>query len=737
MTQLCLDGPWKIRRVEAPPGAGALCALQARGWHEFRVPGQWQQHPDFADAPEAVLFARHFDAPDLAGRPARIELHEVFYHAVVWINRRRVGEQRGWIFPHRHAVPAGLLKATGNTIHVQVHCRHEDDPFEKRQILGVFGHWDGALPGAFAGGIAGSVTLAALPEAELEAIDLCPTWHDGAGRIDVEAVITNRTDAADLHLDLEATCRLRGRPVGPTLRAGGTHHVPAGRSRHTFRLDVPAARRWWPWDCGEPYLYDCRLRLRAADRVLFGARRNCAFRRFEFRNWKYRVNGRRVFLRGTSLTPPQFYLSQVDPARYVEDIDHCRELNCNLVRVHGFVASKACYDRADEIGLLVWQDFPMHWHFARSVLGEAVRQTGLLVRRLRHHPSLAFWNCQNEPFLHTEPRITKGDRLQEAKLIGSVVLDNWNKRVLAPAMHAVVRRLAPDLPSMPFSGCYGIFATGTDSHFYFGTYYGRFRWMRWFRNLGWRGLRLVSEYGCFAFPTIEHLPALLELWERIPEHREMPFGLAPWAWSRFLEVAGLGRTSMIVAERTDELATAGRLPEVAAASHAYQAELLKYYTEFLRLIRYEPASAAISYQLRDSCLMAGLGLIDHLGGRRPAFEAYRQSNAPAVVIVDYPKPRYRPGERLRLGVYAINDHPWPLADCEIRVTVLLRGKPLAERRYRRTLPPDSLTPLGPLQCRLPTDPPQAEATLTTHLSHDGKTIATNTYPLHIGRRGPA
>ena len=278
MTQIHLDGPWKIRRVALSPHRPELPAPEADGWSDFRVPGQWQQHPDFADAPEAVMFARRFDAGELADRSTRIELEAVFYRAWVWINGRLLGDDRGWMFPHRHGVPAGLLAERGNTIHVLVHCGHENDPFNKRQILGVFGHWDGALPGSFAGGIAGSITLATLPDAELEQLHLSPILKGRNGRIEASCTITNRAERANLHLELTVQCQLRGKPLGEAIRGGDHHHVPAGSSEHTFNLPVPEAKRWWPWDLGEPYIYKCRLALRDGERILCETVRNVGFR---------------------------------------------------------------------------------------------------------------------------------------------------------------------------------------------------------------------------------------------------------------------------------------------------------------------------------------------------------------------------------------------------------------------------------------------------------------------------
>ena len=43
------------------------------------------------------------------------------------------------------------------------------------------------------------------------------------------------------------------------------------------------------------------------------------------------------------------------------------DANLDLVRVHAHVARPELYDAADELGLLVWQDLPLQWGYARGV----------------------------------------------------------------------------------------------------------------------------------------------------------------------------------------------------------------------------------------------------------------------------------------------------------------------------------------------------------------------------------
>ena len=55
------------------------------------------------------------------------------------------------------------------------------------------------------------------------------------------------------------------------------------------------------------------------------------------------------------------------------------------------------YDAADELGMLLMQDFPLLWGYARSVRGQAVDQARAAVDQLGHHPAIVMWTAHNDP----------------------------------------------------------------------------------------------------------------------------------------------------------------------------------------------------------------------------------------------------------------------------------------------------------------------------------------------------
>ena len=74
-----------------------------------------------------------------------------------------------------------------------------------------------------------------------------------------------------------------------------------------------------------------------------------------------------------------------------QDLQLARDCHMNLLRMHAHVDHPALNDAADELGIVLWQDFPLQWLYRRAVLPEARRQAKTMVNLLGNHPSVAVW----------------------------------------------------------------------------------------------------------------------------------------------------------------------------------------------------------------------------------------------------------------------------------------------------------------------------------------------------------
>ena len=173
-------------------------------------------------------------------------------------------------------------------------------------------------------------------------------------------------------------------------------------------LVIPEPERWWPNGLGTRRLYAVRARLSSA------GRQDTADRRIGLRtvevvtkpdpigeSFYVQVNGVPVFMKGANYVPSDHFTPRSDRLRYRRLLEAAADANMNMLRVWGggIYEDDAFYDLADELGILIWQDFmfanamvPGDEAFLANVAAEARDQ----VRRLRNHPSLALWCGNNE-----------------------------------------------------------------------------------------------------------------------------------------------------------------------------------------------------------------------------------------------------------------------------------------------------------------------------------------------------
>ncbi|HEY7057422.1 MAG TPA: hypothetical protein VH458_12900 [Vicinamibacterales bacterium] len=125
---------------------------------------------------------------------------------------------------------------------------------------------------------------------------------------------------------------------------------------------VPAVDRWWPHTHGEPALYDVSLRLEGPGGHVVQPCGRVGFRDVavpDTEAFAVEVNGEPIFCRGASLVPDRLAVD-LPAERLRAVLERARDAGMNMVRLPGVgpYGSDAFYDLCDELGLLVWQDFP-------------------------------------------------------------------------------------------------------------------------------------------------------------------------------------------------------------------------------------------------------------------------------------------------------------------------------------------------------------------------------------------
>jgi len=184
----------------------------------------------------------------------------------------------------------------------------------------------------------------------------------------------------------------------------------AGRNWLEQDFTLPNPKLWQPNGLGEPNLYQVRLALKRGGTVVdrlefpFGIRTLSRVPTAgprtgdRFENWQFVVNGRKLFVKGMNFTP-QDVLLDLPRERYRWSLQAAKAMGVQLIRIWGggLLETDDFYELCNEMGLMVWQDFPIGNQdtpdYPQEVWEAQVVQN---ITRLRNHPSLAVWCGGNE-----------------------------------------------------------------------------------------------------------------------------------------------------------------------------------------------------------------------------------------------------------------------------------------------------------------------------------------------------
>lgn len=394
---LSLNGTWQIAEGDAGDVAPPRFERTAP------VPGFADDaQPSFLDvgipSPRRAAFWYHreFDVPADAGPVAVLKLHKARFGAAAWVNGVAVGSHLGAFTLAEMDVSTAIQRGARNTVTVRVGADRDQVPPEIptgediETKIWLPGIWD-------------DVALAFSGEQRIVRVKI-------ETQIDTEEVLVWTTVAnhAGRPVDIEIEQRVMSVNDGEPAASPTTLRVRLGVAETTFaqRFAIPGARLWSPED---PFLYTLHTELRAAGVPSDELRTRFGMRSVEWRSGAepgFFLNGERYYLRGSNLSLHRFFQ---DPERaslpwdrdWVRQLltEHPRRLHWNSMRVSIGRLPNLWYDLADEVGILLADEFMM-WSLARDSqrwsLDEMEREYSAWIRENWNHPSIAWWDASNE-----------------------------------------------------------------------------------------------------------------------------------------------------------------------------------------------------------------------------------------------------------------------------------------------------------------------------------------------------
>jgi len=328
-----LNGTWRaavadeaLRRTFAQP------ETDDASWDAVAVPGDWPS----ADGP--LLYRHRFSAPAPEHGRSWLVFDGIRQQGDVWLDGAYLGDTEGPFARHTFEITDALGAGPDHVLAVDVVGEARPD--------GRGGIWRGVRIEHTGPVRARSWRILCREASEDRAVVALRAELDSdvARTVEVRTVVAGHPDVSEF-------------PV-----AKGSNFVE-------WTVTVPAPQRWWPHALGDQPLHDVGVEVLVDGATSHALHRRVGLRTIAMRNGIVTINGERLFLKGVRGT----------------SVAHARDAGFDLVRLDG-IAAEETYDAADELGMLVWQDFQ-----PPGTRKQAGRQASAAVDLLGHHPSVAVW----------------------------------------------------------------------------------------------------------------------------------------------------------------------------------------------------------------------------------------------------------------------------------------------------------------------------------------------------------
>jgi len=619
-------------------------------WLARKLPGQWQQVPQFKDYGGNMLYRYKFEFNPVAGRAYYLRFNGVFYRANLWLNGYYLGRHAGYFDPFEYDVTFHLRDK--NVLVAQVICPFENNKGAKTQITGVFGNWDLIAANKNPGGIWREVEIVEAGTARFRRLWLGTQKLEGDNaRVRLYGEMRSLPLAREpytITLDLE-----------PEIFPGKAFHLEFGLTgepgrnyfKKEFTLEKPAL--WNTWDRGKPNLYQVTVkavlngRVQDEQRFITGIRtieKQCPARKIGDYCWEFVLNGKPIYIRGNNYAPSDVYLAAATAETITKDAQMMKDSYYNMVRVHAHIDRPEFYEAMDRAGIMVFQDFPLQWGYSETILDDAKLQVQEMVWLLGSHPSIALWCCHNEP-------------------------GKANLKKLDPALKKIIEFTDSTRPVNLASGP----GKAADAHHYEGWYTGTVDGfaMIYSRPFQQRPV-FITEFGAQAFPDYDNAVKFMD-----PEINKID-------WKK-LETENLLQKKIM--DRRVPIQPGMDLKTYVQATQDYQARLLKFHVDFLRAKKYSKNFGIMPFCYNDPQPGIVWSVVDYWREPKQGYFAVRQSFQPVYAFAAWQFKPYKRGRKITMPIYLVNDL---LQEYEgiVKVEVTHHGKIVAARSFAAEAHPD-------------------------------------------------
>ena len=572
------------------------------------IPANWYKNGlNFSGV---VWFEKEFEVNENFSH-AKINFQGVDYISDVWLNGEYLGNHEGYFAPFFFDISKKLKKKNKLLVRVNSPAEVQEQNFSLRKTLlkGVFSHHDTRAGGAWSkkgqdknsGGIWGEVTLSLENNTWFEDLNINYKMQNTKALVDINFSLNGK------YLNKKAKIFIK-----PLNFKGPTQYLEKiiKKKNESAKL-IFNPKLWMPYGYGKAHMYEVLVKV---DNKTIS--KKVGFRKITYdKKEQLYINGVKIFIRGTNYISDH-YLSKMTRDKYKKDIVAMQEANINTIRVHVHVEKKEFYELADEMGMLIWQDYNLQWGYIEDeeFNKEAKKQLIEMINLLRSHPSIYIYCMHNEPPWDAPWMKWKySDYKHKDKqnlILDEMLFETAKKHETKRAIKMVSQ---------------------TQEHPWFGWYFGSYKL---FREKSKKAL--VTEYGSQALPNLESLKKI------IPEKNLFPKtdkDYKVWSYKNFQK-----RETFEIAK----IKKGKNINEFINNTQTYQSNLIKFAVEMLRIQKEKPVTAVFQFLFNEPYASINWGVIDYFRVPKKAYFTLKDVYRPLLPIL-------RIEEQIYVDGFIVND----------------------------------------------------------------------------------
>lgn len=667
-----LNGEWKYY-VENEPQSSTYQYEFTNDEPTMNIPNNW--YKEGVNHGGVVWFQKSFENTLQRDKKHFLYFKGVDYLCDIWLNDKFIGSHKGY-FQHFEFDITDALKSGENTLKVKVNSPLENYPehysLHKTLLRGVFAHHDTRPGGAWSaegqdknsGGIWNDVSIKSYNDYKFEKVKIRPYISKDAVLLDIDFNL-KRLKSEWFSKSLKVTVspkNFEGKSFSKEFKVNSDE-------AQKIQMTLADAKLWETHDRGFSHLYDVTFEVGKSKYSLSTGFKSLVQNRDKI----HFLNGKSLYIKGTNYISSQ-YMSEMSEDALRKDLQLMKDAHINTVRVHAHIEPKRFYDLCDEMGLLVWQDYNLQWGYTESKAfeKEAVKQAIEMVDFLYNHPSIYIWSMHNEPPWNSDWMKWKYPDYnpEQNQRLDNILYDT----VSAYDTYHLSKKLSSNL-----------------EHPWFGWYSGRYQ-----DFVKPSKVPVITEYGAQAIPNFESLKKFVPNKYLHPKGKKAKkhweYHNFQFNWNEKNGVKFKKSTKAFIAD-----------------SQKYQADLLKFATEMLRVQKYDKTTAVFQFMFNEGWPSMNWGIVDYYRETKLGYHALEKAFAPVIIVAQQNKDN-------TLEFFVVNDLDTALKD--VKATIVVDGK---SYDYPLEVARDSLR-------KFATSSVSKETKIELKLStKDGKTITSNQY----------